>query len=87
MRIAAGIVFLLGILLMAGTFYLAYTLFTDPRAGIFPPTGSGTPALNLTDRILIAVVRVGLLFVMGFAGSAIASKGIALYEATRLRYE
>lgn len=82
-RIGAGFVFLLGVFLMAGTFYLAFSMFHDPQAGLFPPAGKNHPTSEFATQILIMINRIGLLFVMAYAGSSIASKGVALYEATR----
>jgi len=82
-RIAAGLVFLFGIALLGGTFYLAFRMFTDPRVGLLPPPGAGQPAPDLGTQALIILGRVGLLLIMTYAGSAIASKGIHLYQATQ----
>lgn len=84
-RIAAGLVFLFGVALMAGTFYLAFTMFHNPQEGLFPPSAKGAAPAGLATIALVIVARVGLLFIMAYAGSSIASKGIALYEATRAR--
>lgn len=76
--------FLGGVGLLLLTFRLAYELFTVPPQDALGLRGAKTldPALagNSVSRILIQIL---VLFVMGFVGSMIANRGVALYTASR----
>lgn len=75
----AGIaVFLLGALLLLAVFYLAYTELIASGVLASPPGASPTSPANLA---LLVATKGLFLFVMGFAASAIANKGIGLYQA------
>lgn len=72
-------VFLLGVLMLIAVFVMAYLDLTAAADG------------SLFDRMLNLPITLafksGLLLVMGIVASAIANKGIALYEAARARDE
>jgi hypothetical protein len=66
-------VFVAGVLLLLAVFYLAY-LELVVSGTVTSPT--------VTQSALLAVAMKGLfLFLMGFVASAIANKGIGLYQA------
>lgn len=69
------IVFLIGVVMLIGVFVLAY------RDLIAAAQASGlSRLLNLPATL---VYKGALLFIMGVVSSAIANKGIALYQAAR----
>jgi len=76
---AAGIgVFVLGVLLLLVVFYLAYLelVRSGALAGSVPGRSAGEVALAVATKGLF-------LFLLGFVASAIANKGIALYQAAQ----
>jgi hypothetical protein len=76
--------FLGGVALLLLTFRLAYDLFTVPPQDALGLRGAkelnAAAAGNSLSTILI---RILLLFVMGFVGSMVANRGITLYSASR----
>ena len=72
-------VFGLGVLLLLGVFGLAYR---DLVAA-----GDGVAVSRLLAAPAVLVVKGALLVIMGAVASAIANKGIALYQAARLPAE
>jgi len=69
------VVFVLGVLLLITVFVLAYRdLIAADDASLF------TRLVNLPMALLF---KGALLFIMGVVASAIANKGIALYQASR----
>ena len=73
----AGIaVFVLGVFLLLAVFYLAYKELI--ASGALAPSPSAISAGNLA---LLVATKGLFLFLMGFVSSAIANKGIGLYEA------
>ena len=74
---AGGIlVFVLGVLLLLVVFYLAYVELV--ASGALAGTAGGRSA---GDMALFVAAKGLFLFVLGFVASAIANKGIALYQA------
>jgi hypothetical protein len=71
-------VFVLGVLLLLTVFYLAYKELI--ASGALPPSPS-PPALSAGNLALLIATKGLFLFLMGFVSSAIANKGIGLYEA------
>jgi len=74
---AAGMsVFVLGILLLLGVFYMGYVelVASGALAGALPGRSTGDVALLVAAKALF-------LFLLGFVASAVANKGIALYQA------
>ena len=74
---SAGItVFVLGVLLLLAVFYLAYLELVASGAlmGAVPGRSSGSAILAVASKGLF-------LFLLGFVASAVANKGIALYQA------
>ena len=75
-RAAGLVVFVLGVVLLLVVFYLAYLelIASGALAG-----ASGRPA----GDVALFIAGKGLfLFVLGFVASAIANKGISLYQAS-----
>ncbi|MGV3617758.1 MAG: hypothetical protein ACO1SV_20730 [Fimbriimonas sp.] len=76
--------FLGGVALLLLTFRLAYDLFTVPPQDALGLRGAKELDPAAAGNSLTAIViRILLLFVMGFVGSMIANRGISLYSASR----
>ncbi|HEY3247422.1 MAG TPA: hypothetical protein VGK88_03890 [bacterium] len=74
-KVLGVIVFVLGVLLLLAVFVLAYQdLIASNDASLF------TRLVNLPMALLF---KGALLFIMGIVASAIANKGIGLYQASR----
>jgi hypothetical protein len=74
-------VFALGVLLLLVVFYLAYLELV--ASGALTGSVPGRPA----GEVALVVATKGLfLFLLGFVASAIANKGIALYQAAQAGY-
>jgi hypothetical protein len=74
----AGIaVFLVGALLLLAVFYLAYVDLIATGA-LATAQAAAPPTANLA---LLVATKGLFLFIMGFAASAIANKGIGLFQA------
>jgi len=72
-------VFLLGVFLLVAVFVMAYL---DLVAA-----SDGTIFQRMFNLPITLMFKGGLLLIMGIVASAIANKGISLYEATRAREE
>lgn len=70
-------VFLLGVILLISVFVMAYR---DLLAA-----SDGTIFQRMFNLPVALMFKGGLLLIMGIVASAIANKGISLYEATRNR--
>lgn len=66
-------VFVVGVLLLLGVFYLAYVELVASGAVT-------SPAVSQAALVVVATKAL-FLFLMGFVASAISNKGIGLYEA------
>ncbi len=75
-RVSGMVVFALGVLLLVVVFYLAYLELV--ASGALAGTAGGRSA---GDMALFVAAKGLFLFVLGFVASAIANKGIALYQA------
>jgi hypothetical protein len=75
-RVSGIVVFTLGVLLLLVVFYLAYLELV--ASGALAGTAGGRSA---GDMALFVAAKGLFLFVLGFVASAIANKGIALYQA------
>lgn len=75
-RIGGIAVFVVGVLLLIAVFYLAYLELI--ASGALAGTAGDRPAGNL---VLLVAAKGLFLVLLGFVASAIANKGIALYEA------
>jgi uncharacterized protein YjeT (DUF2065 family) len=82
-RILGLVVFTVGIVLLLFVFYLAYTALTGGMLGglAAPATEQQGPNLNFA---LVLVLKAIFLFILGYVGSAIAGRGIGMYQASRL---
>ena len=87
-RSAAGqviglVLFALGIIMLVVVFVWAYLLF-DAAAQALAETKIADPTQPSLSQLLGAGgLRVGLLFVMGYASSLLASKGLHLFAISR----
>jgi hypothetical protein len=75
-RVSGIVVFALWVLLLLVVFYLAYLELV--ASGALAGTAGGRSA---GDIALFVAAKGLFLFVLGFVASAIANKGIALYQA------
>ena len=75
-RFSGIAVFALGVLMLVFVFYLAYLELI--ASGALAGTAGGRSA---GDMALFVAAKGLFLFVLGFVASAIANKGIALYQA------
>jgi hypothetical protein len=66
-------VFVVGVLLLLGVFYLAYVELVASGAVTSPAVSQAA--------LLVVATKALFLFLMGFVASAISNKGIGLYEA------
>lgn len=73
-RTTGMVVFILGVLLLLAVFYLAYLELIAPGSGGALPGHPSGAALFVAAKGLF-------LFILGFAASSVANKGIALYLA------
>ena len=80
-KIAGMLVFLIGVALLLLVFYLAYTFFTGLAHAISHPNPAKAP--SLLTVLARGVLQLGMLFVMGYIGSLIASKGLELFGVSR----
>lgn len=69
-------VFALGIVLLLVVFYWAYVDFVATGA-----LASAVSGRNVGETLLAAGIKAAFLIVLGIVASAIANKGIALYQA------
>jgi len=78
------IVFVIGILLLLGVFFLSYRMFGFAAGQLVgsetTPVGSLKPISHL---IFTSLMKLGFLIVMGYMASLIAGKGLALLKASR----
>ena len=78
----------LGIALLLVVFYLAYQMLTHPVPGLKEALASNTSApgtssnavSNVGSSIVVFLLKLAVLFVMTFAGSHVAARGIQLYH-------
>lgn len=76
--------FLGGVGLLLETFRRAYDLFTVPPQDALGLRGAKELNAALAGNSLTTILlRILLLLVMGFVGSMIANRGVALYTASR----
>lgn len=67
------VVFMAGVLLLLAVFYLAYLELVASGKAASPEASQGV--------LLVLATKALFLFLMGFVASAIANKGIGLYQA------
>lgn len=75
-RVTGMVVFVLGVLLLLVVFYLAYVELV--ASGALSNAGA---AKSAGEAALFIAAKGLFLFLLGFVASAIANKGIALYQA------
>jgi hypothetical protein len=83
-KIAGMLVFAIGVGLLLLVFYLAYVFFTGLATALGAPA-SANPAQSPSLLTVLAkgVLQLGMLFLMGYVGSLIASKGLELFGVSR----
>jgi hypothetical protein len=83
-RYVGLLVFLAGIAMLVLAFALAYQAFADPER-IIPLRALGTvPPPTAVSVYGPAILRLLLLFVMGYIGSLIAARGAQLFFSARM---
>ena len=81
-RWLGGLVFLIGLAMMVAVFALAaIAFFQVPEALV-----SGSEA-GLGRLLAVAGAQIGFLFVMAYSSSLVASKGLELFTAARVKAE
>ncbi|MHB9026684.1 MAG: hypothetical protein ACYC7E_21340 [Armatimonadota bacterium] len=86
-RFAGILVFLGGVVLLALTFVLAYQAFHDPERIIALNDLKGAVFLPPWVAYLPALLRLVLVFVMGFVSSLIAARGVQLFFSAKKQGE
>jgi hypothetical protein len=76
-RWLGGFILLLGLLMMIAVFALAVTAFVR-----VPEALAGRGAA-IGQSLAVAAIQIGLLFVMAYVASLLASKGLELFSAAR----
>jgi hypothetical protein len=79
-RLLGLTVFVLGVVLLLFVFYAAYAELTGSAMGQLSRPASGGPDMGL---VLSLVLKAIFLFLLGYLASAVASRGIGLYQAAR----
>jgi len=79
-RGAGIIVFIVGVVLLLAVFYLAYLELIG--SGVLWGGPPGTPGRSALEVSLLVASKGLFLFMMALVASAVANKGIALYQAT-----
>lgn len=74
------VVFILGVGLLLFVFYRGYVEFT--QVGQLPQALSGNTR-DETTLVLVTLARWALLFILAYVASAVAGRGIGLYQAAR----
>jgi hypothetical protein len=82
-RLVGIFVFLAGIVMLVLAFILAYRAFHDPNLIITLDELRNVPSPNPTATYVAALLRLLLLFVMGYLGSLIAARGANLFFSAR----
>ncbi|MEM2933427.1 MAG: hypothetical protein QXL78_00720 [Methanocellales archaeon] len=80
-------VFFLGIVLMLFVFQLAYSQFSAPVENSSIQINPQGGEINLQSNLLAIIIKAVFLFVMGFCGSWVSSRGLQLYRASRAEKE
>ncbi len=81
-RILGMVVFAVGVGLLLYVFYTVYTeLATGALSRLTAPASQPGPDFNL---VLALLVRALFLFLLGYLASAIAGRGIGMYQAARI---
>lgn len=79
------VVFVLGILMLFGVFFLSYGLFSGVAAKLAAGETAPVDSLPPIASFLAAnFVKLLFLLVMGYISSLIAGKGLSLYSASHL---
>ncbi len=82
-RWLGGLIFAVGLAMMAVVFGLAVTAFFRIPEALLSTSRSGSE--GLARPLAAAGVQIGFLFVMGYVSSLFTSKGLELFSAARTR--
>lgn len=85
-RFIGLLVFLAGVAVLFFVFFTAYEMFITPASGLFDTARDSAGKININNLggVFISVlVKIFLLFIMTYAGSLIASKGIYLFSGIK----
>jgi len=82
-KVAGMLVFLVGVGLLLLVFYLAYVFFNGLVAALSASPGNSEKSPPLLTVLAKGVLQLGMLFLMGYVGSLIASKGLELFGVSR----
>lgn len=80
-----GIVFIVGIALLALVFSMAYSLYFKPASELVEVGEKTLDLQGLIRSSAATLIRIILLFVMSVAGSLLAGRGAQMYLASRSR--
>ncbi|MCJ7752157.1 MAG: hypothetical protein MUQ65_13885 [Armatimonadetes bacterium] len=80
-----GVIFLIGLGMMATVFALAVIAFLRVPEALMG--GGGASGEGVTRPLAAAGVQIGFLFVMAYLSSLFASKGLELFSIARTRAE
>lgn len=82
-RFLGIVVFLVGIFMLGATFMLAYRAFHDPNLLIPLSALSSKEPVSPAAIYVPTVLKLVLLFVMGYLGSLIAGRGAHLFFSAK----
>lgn len=82
-RFLAVVVFLVGIAMLSLAFSLAYRAFNNPDMLIPPKALSSLPPTSLVEVCIPTILKLILLFAMGYIGSLVASRGAHLFFSAK----
>lgn len=82
-RLIGILVFVAGIVMLVMSFMLAFQAFHDPKIIIPDQYISGPQQTVPTNVYLLALLKLILLFIMGYLGSLIAARGAHLFFTAR----
>jgi len=80
-----GVIFLIGLGMMAAVFALAVIAFLRVPEALMG--GGGASGEGVAGPLAAAGVQIGFLFVMAYLSSLFASKGLELFSIARTRAE
>ena len=85
-RVVGLLVFLAGVAVLFFVFFSAYEMFMSPATGLIDAARGANGKIdinNLGGAFISVLVKLFLLFIMTYAGSLIASKGIYLFSGSK----
>jgi flagellar biosynthesis protein FlhB len=85
-RVVGLLVFLAGVAVLFFVFYTAYEMFMSPVTGLIDTARDASGKINMNNLggvFISTLVKIFLLFIMTYAGSLIASKGIYFFSGSK----